>query len=416
MQLFHHIEIVTLPSFGWGALFMKTSVIYAQSPSSWAYRCFDENAQQLESGVISAWSELPDDIDAIELLIPGVCIVSSQVTIPVNLSRKQFQATLAFSLEDQFSEEPDQLQHAIQFSGTGDLAYIDTIAASTLSEYLQDAPESLSRVTADYYAVPMRTNAWHIYSDDLYARVRISEYSGFSVAKSLLLTTLQLKLKEAELPPERIVIRLLSDKLMFTADDFADCSVPVEIEHQPAEFLDAIEPSAINAGINLLQGQFQRKQSSQKAAWLSLGVASSLALTLLVFVLGNAAQYAYLRYENMTQAEQIKQLYLQAYPDAKQIVSPKWRVERELQKYQSGEAKAEVFTLLSRLYAQMQKQKLVLSQLTFKDKRLRIDLAFNSFDELETFKTALTQAGLKVKQDEANKTGAKIIAKLQVEE
>lgn len=163
---------------------------------------------------------------------------------------------------------------------------------------------------------------------------------------------------------------------------------------------------------NLLQGEFEPK--TQKLAlrfWqmLCLGLVGVCLLSAL-----GLSVFTYL--QNRSQLRQLNAAietdYKHFFPNATQIISPKFRVEQLLKSRNSGSNA--LFWVYIQAINHANNTDMTLQYLHFQDQKARIKISTSNFRTLKTYSQKLQQNGIKVKQLKANTEDNRVLAELEL--
>lgn len=183
--------------------------------------------------------------------------------------------------------------------------------------------------------------------------------------------------------------------------------IPLNFQHWLVERLPSSPGEA-----NLLQGEFEPK--TQKLAlrfwqFLCLGLLCAClisALGLSVFTyLHNRATLAALN-------SAIEVDYKHFFPNATQVISPKFRVEQLLKSRSSGSNA--LFWLYLKAMSQANRAEVSLLYVHFQDQKARLKISTRNFTSLKIYSQKLQQDGIKVKQLKANTEGNRVLAELEL--
>ena len=165
-----------------------------------------------------------------------------------------------------------------------------------------------------------------------------------------------------------------------------DCDYQSYIAHQLVK----------NPGINLLQGPYQTKQKNNKIKQF-FGF-PLLLLSLGFFIVTNTLQYKRLEHTvNQLQADNFKH-YLTVFPQASQMISPRFRVEQWLKQHENNQS-SPFLSLLSTLSPLLSKQpNLHLLSLNSQSEQLTLTFQVNGFNDLNHMRDALEHEGINITQ------------------
>jgi type II secretion system protein L len=169
--------------------------------------------------------------------------------------------------------------------------------------------------------------------------------------------------------------------------------------------------------INLLQGDFFQKKSKQFAignlwrisAYLSAAFIALLFLNPIIsnFILNNASKKINI---------QIADIYKRNFPNAKNIVAPKERMQDKLQKITGSLTQNHWLLLLAYLSDGVQKTKgIQIKKVDYQNSLMSVDVVADSSMHFENLMSDLASQGLTVKQQNASVTPTRVEALLTIE-
>ncbi|HRD71106.1 MAG TPA: type II secretion system protein GspL [Legionella sp.] len=164
--------------------------------------------------------------------------------------------------------------------------------------------------------------------------------------------------------------------------------------------------------LNLCQGDFQHGNSSD---WIKKGYQSAALLAgiwLLSMVVFSGIKLHFLKKQTIIVDEQIAQIYREFFPEAKQVISPKFRISQLLGT--SANNQNRFWLLLNQFSKVMRDTPGTIEQLRFQNKTLSVKLLCNDFASLEEIENKLKNLQLKVNQTQAATRDQHVIATLEL--
>jgi|TARA_R110002126_G_scaffold239409_1_gene382646 general secretion pathway protein L len=165
--------------------------------------------------------------------------------------------------------------------------------------------------------------------------------------------------------------------------------------------------------INLCQGAFQHR-THDKVGSLWYGICGGLLAAWFVSVLGmNAVALHRLETKQAGLDQQIAKHYHVFFPDAKQVISPRFRIERLLN--QTGAAPHDSFWMLFDALANVVAlNPLDIENLRFRDQTLWVSVVAQDFAFLDAFEQKLQKLQVRVKQTQAKTRDNQVTAILEL--
>lgn len=165
--------------------------------------------------------------------------------------------------------------------------------------------------------------------------------------------------------------------------------------------------------LNLCQGEMQHGNNSD---WITKGykIAGALAALWLVSILiTNGLSVYSLNKKNNVINEKIAVIFHEFFPEAKQVVSPKFRIS-QLLKNNASDNQAHFWFMLNQFAKASHASKINVEQLRFQSNKFSVTLASPDFPSLERFQNALKTLQLKVKQTQASTRDQQVVATLEL--
>jgi general secretion pathway protein L len=165
--------------------------------------------------------------------------------------------------------------------------------------------------------------------------------------------------------------------------------------------------------LNLCQADMQHGGS---ADWLKKGYKLAAALCgiwLVSILLVNAFTLHSLNKKTDHIDQQIEVIYRQFFPDAKHVISPKFRISQLLSST-TEESQTRFWFLIDEFAKKMNKSLIKLEQLRYQNKTLSVTVVSPDFIHLEQLENNLKGAQLKVNQTQASTQDQQVIATLEL--
>jgi len=166
--------------------------------------------------------------------------------------------------------------------------------------------------------------------------------------------------------------------------------------------------------INLCQGAFKKEtQEVTTRFWLRLSVgfaggllACWLSLTVLSLLLIN--------HKTNQVDEKIAAIYRNFFPDAKRVISPRFRISQLLDTGESSRKEAYFWMLLGKLVNTFNADTVTMDDLRFQNETLSMTLSAKDFSALEQLRERLQKEGVNVSQSQASSQDGAVIATMEM--
>ncbi len=350
------------------------------------------------------------------LLVPGAEVLLTTAAVPGG-NRQKIAGAVPYALEEQLASDVDNLHFALgerRDDGRISAAVVVKTQLNAWLERLRQAGIEPDAVAPDILALPWTSGTWTILMDGDRALVRTARQAGFVADGDNLDTLLRLALNEAgEARPERI--RIMHS--MVAAPSYnLDVTTDTETVDEPVLAIlgrGYEEPSAIN----LLQGAYSRREQLGRL-WRPWRPVAALAAVLLLIQGGmTVAEYARLNSERQALAQQIEQVYLKTFPDARKVVNARAQMEERLKELRGGGTdEAGFMGLLANIGPSLKETPSVeVQRISYNEEKIDLALLIADLQGLDKLKQRLVaQSGVSVDIQSAASRDGRVEALLQI--
>lgn len=314
------------------------------------------------------------------------------------LPDKKARAALPYALEEKLAEPVDDMHFAFDRTHYQNGHYLVTVCDKN---WLTDLMEQLRRhdidfdvITVDWFALKDKEL---LILDDGYLVRDLPQIAGF-LSKELA----PLYFRQAAV-----------DRQVYRFDDSQAETLQDEQTLPGSSRLWLAKNLKTGPYLNLVQGSFQKpgaQANSKRWYW------AATALTLLwlcAFLLQTGLQTRNLNRELHDSDEGIAQIYRRFFPEATQVISPKFRISQLLKSRQHAGDNV-LWPLLNQLSLAIQNSKVRIEQLRYQNQSLQATMHSPDFDALESLQTNLQTAQIKVKQLQASSQEKHVVATLEL--
>jgi general secretion pathway protein L len=183
-------------------------------------------------------------------------------------------------------------------------------------------------------------------------------------------------------------------------------------EIQESSFLWLAQRLQTTRPMNLCQGELQHGSQGKTKHLYHAAIGMCLIWLLSVLTI-NAIKIHYLNKDTKAVDAKIAVIYREFFPQATQIINPKFRVS-QLVKTNQGTADSTFWTLLDKLAKTFQGNPVNVEQIRFQNQTITITLATKNFSSLEDLQTKLQQNKVKVKQTQASTKDEQVVGTLEL--
>lgn len=374
----------------------------------WA-QCRSTDTVPLREGHVETLREVPAPVGAsIVLCVPGERVRVHAVTLPTS-NRKQILAALPYALEDRLLHDITDY-HLVPLPaayGNRDIpvAVVEKSWLAALLDQCREAGWHPRLLAPDYLFMPESgPGLWHIDASEPLLLLRKPGRDGAVLRSDSLRQlpgTLRLALEQSGTAPERLNVRVRTTEQYKMVTAWSEwlseraINLDVYLDEQPQSSWLARQPLP-DIRSSLLIGPFAVKQT----VWSGPGrLKTSLALASVVlvvtmmhwFIQGARMQR---EYDQLNQA--MEQTYRQVFPEAVNIVDPRYQMEQELKRLRSaGTASADSGSFLQRLDALAQVLSLQpdcrLQQISFDGSTILLEISVADYESFERLQQQLGQ-------------------------
>ncbi len=355
----------------------------------------------------------------VTVIVPGQLCTATQVSLP-GVSRSRLAKATPFALEEQLVDDVDELHFSLGESSDGAVPVV-VVKREVLEQWLALLERyhiTPQKIIPDYFSIPSPQQGWHLWFDKQGVMLRYGREAGLRMMLSNPLFILQHLYDEVEQKPEQLLVsgdpEALQDELVAWCQQNKIERVQGEVSPQLLPVAAATVPNG--DVINLLQGDFshQEKMSRQwRPWWPAVAVLAMMALFQLVSM---GVDHQRLTSLQATLDQEIKQLYLDTFPDAKRVVDPRAQMEARLKEQDVGMQGDQFYQLLGGVtLLSDNKVKFELQRLRYHDGELNVDMHLQNLQVLDQIKQLFSdKLGLHAEVISASARGNKVEARLLI--
>ena len=329
------------------------------------------------------------------VLAPGADCLLTRVSIPGRSSRQKLLRAVPYALEEQLSEEVENLHFAAGAAmdeGEWPVAVIGKEYMESLLAAIAATGLDVQQVIPEIMAIPYAGNETSVLVENDIALVRTGRVSGYAADSDNLGTLLALQkvAEDEQLPALHLYVR--QDTLQ---PDTAGFVGETRVEPYAGDPLNVFAQGLDAKAINLLQGTYSRTGDWVRVLRPWRATAALLVAGVLVSSIVMGIDYYYLSRESEQLSAQIEETFKKAVPGTRRIVNPRVQMQQQLDSLQRRAGAGGGFlNLLGQSGAVLKDmQGVEINGVSFRAGRLDIDLAVASLQLLDQLKQALIQPG-----------------------
>lgn len=380
---------------------MATLFLFTPQINEESYNCLslNEDGQVLAELMPRSFATIKElqQHNSTVVVVPSTQLSLHSVELPW-LGEKKARAALPYALEDQLAQAVDNVHVAFarQYYAAGRylLAVSDKAYLTELISLLQSQGIDFDSITSDWFAL-------HELECCFLSSYAIINHPDFQGALSPELLPLLL----ANNPQPELHYYRFKDS--FT----------------PADNLNATEitePAALWIAQRLQQGSFINLAQGSLVAikkdgrqWWYYAAATMAGICLATTIAGNLITLHRLNVRLKEIDNKIAVIYRQFFPQAQQIISPRFRIS-QLLKTSHSQGEDLLWTLLNTLTKASQKAGSEVERLSFQNNSLQATVVSSDFSGLENLQNVLRQSNIKVKQTQATTRDGKAVSTLEL--
>jgi general secretion pathway protein L len=379
---------------------MRNTLLLRKDPanaSAWCWLYLDTEGRPLGPNHAGTLAEAASGASGqrVVVLVSGTDCLLTRVSIPGRNSRQKLLRAVPYALEEQLSEEVENLHFAVGSSMDEEAWPVAVIGKSfmdALTTEFTEAGLDVQQVTPEVLALPFSGDETSVLVENDVALVRTGSTAGFAVDSDNLGTLLAARMTEADsiLPPMHLFVR--EDELR---PDMTEYIGETRVEAYAGDPLSVFAQGLDAGSINLLQGEYSR---SGNWAGLLRPWRATAALLLAGLVLSNVVMGVdYLRLSRVSEQlqAQIEQTFRKALPQTQRIVNPRIQMQQQLDRLKRQQGAGGGFLSLLGQSGSVLKgmDGVEVSSATFRAGRLDVELTVANLQLLDQLKQALMQNG-----------------------
>lgn len=351
----------------------------------------------LERRTIDEVRALQINARTIVVLPTEMCSIH-EVELP-QLSERKARIAIPYALEEQVAQHVSSVHFAFDSQWYQNNRYL---VVAIDKQYLIDLIAKLSAVDLTFDVVTLDWCALSAGEACLIETSLLIDDPTFKGAVSIELVDLYLNRRPSTAPP----VILFNDSppvQNMTTHQLVDCSLYVWVAQQLFK----------HSPLNLCQGELQH-DTHQHANFRWYQLSAMLAGLWLVSLVGvNTINLYALTKQNTSLDQQIAVIYHEFFPQARQVISPKFRIN-QLLRNSTGIHDAVLWVLLNKLAIAANKPSLIVQQVRFQNQTLSVTLSSQDFAQLEAMQQQLQQQHVIVRQTEAATHEQRVVATLEL--
>lgn len=382
---------------------------------SWVMLKDDDIDQVVIKGQIENLAKDSFDKQVI-VVVPASAVLLTSVVLP-KMPRSRMIEALPFALEENLVAELDTLHFAFSDREADGRVFVAMTSKTQMEDWLsllrswQITPHTM---VSQVFGLPHREAAWSL-AFIPHGIIRSGVYQGFGCDRVNSANMLEAALLTAEYQPEKLMVADYAGDETWQCGEHITCTK--EVFDQNEWYEHSAQTLLKTPFINLLQGPYRAKQKT-------FFKKNKLRQTVLAFVvawIGLIVLYPSISYFILSQHErdlslQIADIYHHYYPNAKEIVAPKLRLDEKWRNLNADDTDSQLLIMLAYLGQALSKTPPIeLKRFDFQNSKMTVEFMAASSPDYVKFTKLLSDNGLRVKEQSANLSDKQILATIILE-
>jgi len=356
----------------------------------------------------------------VSCFVPSEYVLLTTATLPARGRQRLLQA-VPYVLEEHLIDEVDEMHFALGHRMAGDQHVVAVVSRERMAAWLEVLGQhglQADALVPDVVALPWQPGAWTVLVGQDRMLVRTGEQSGFATDRQSAPLILARALADlGEDAPRRFDVYQVEGATEGFDVWPEDAEVAVRALNQGLLGLVADGFDA-KAAFNLLQGEYSRRERLSKHLRQWYPAAALLALWLVVQLVLQVYDYGVLSRQTERLEAEIKQVYLSAFPDAKNIPNPRAQMDQALKELrkaagQGGDSVAEILASAAPILRST--GGLEVRTLRYRTGQLDIELELKDLQALDALKQRLSdEGGWSVEIQSASAQGDKVESRMLI--
>lgn len=351
--------------------------------------------------------------------IPAENVLLLDVALP-GRNRQRLLNAVPYAVEDQLIDDVDGLHFALSSQATDNqytVAVIDREKFIGWQKILNDAGLHPHAILPDTLSLAYQAQNWTVLDMGERLLVRSAPYQAFVADKDSMQTLLAVSLREATQKPRLIEIRVPADGTTDWPESIEGIPIVKKEHEQEATVLLACDYDA-QTSINLLQGEFSRRENISKhfRPWYS--AAALLAVWLVWQGSLNVFQYYQLSAQHEAMQKQLVNIYQKTFPGSRKTRDPLGHMRSKIKglRKKSGKTQTTMSEMLSVAAPILMGSKgLKINKLRYQDGKMDLELELKDLQSLDVVKEKLAQKqDWKVEIQSASTRKDKVESRVQI--
>lgn len=330
-------------------------------------------------------------------LVIETCIHASLLDLELPwLPDRKARVAIPFALEDKLAQSVDELHFAFDKARYKNNAYLIAVIGKqrmhSIMQLLAEKKIVFTAITLDWFAL----NSEELCVSENTLLVNTPDFKGAL---------------SGDLAETYIKNHPLSEPLLFSDSQLFNKSTASK--HHETSYVWIARRILKTKLLNLCQGEIHYGTQTdliKKGYYLATAL---FGFWLLSLILVNSLNLYFVNKKTAKTDQQIAVIYKDFFPDAKQVISPKFRIS-QLLKSDNSEEQARFWFLLNQFSKAMNTKQFTVEQLHYQNKTLSIMLTSSDFASLEQLEQQLKKSQLKVKQTQASTHEQQVVATLEL--
>lgn len=352
------------------------------------------------------------------VLAPASSMLTCGATLPPMPAARLRQA-LPYALEEQFADDVERLHFAMGKRDSDGILPVVAVEREVMSRWQALIAEAELRphvMLNEALALPWNEGEWSLLLQDDEALLRTGAYQAYTIPMAQLDAWLALAWRGQKEHPQRVTIydsREGAEEPQWQGIP-PGIEIAYEVDASPVVLLARADPTL---GINLLQGEFSRKEQLGRLWRPWRATAALLGVWLLMQGAMVINDYFTLSSRDERLYAAIEKVYRDTFPEARNVVNPRVQMERKLVELQGGGSGGAFAVLLAASGPVLSGfDGLEVRNMRYKQDELELEIELKDVASLDRLREALQQQKLAVEIRGATTREEKVESRIALRE
>ena len=345
------------------------------------------------------------------LVVPTEDLLLTTVKIPTR-QRQKLQQAVPFVLEEQLVDDIEDLHFAIgDLDGEGQRS-VAVVARTRMTQWLQPFDNvglRIQQLIPDLFTVPYDEHSWTLLLEEERALLRTALDGGVALPVEDVANLIngQLSVIDTQDGENPAALNLYDCREGGEALSFDEISIPLETHPCDSDRYQVYAAGIKNGPkLDLLQGDFNRKQQIWRSLRPWRGVAALAVFLVVLNLMGWGIEYRRLLDRDRQLQQALEDTYRSTFPKARRVINPRLQMEQKLSKLKQGSSRGDFAPLMVKaMPVLLDIDGVEVDVLRYKPDSLEVDLRLKELQAIDQIKEVMSENAFNVTVQNASATG-----------